>query len=510
DVVVYGDNFRTPSEGERLARIQAEALVATQAVYEARGTVYQMQPGFLFTLEQHPRASLNAEYLVTELEHRGKQVEGIVELDEMFGLEADRAYVSELRAIPSKVQFRAPRRTPWPRVDGVVDGIVDGDGDSPYAQVDEHGRYKMKVFFDESDLVDGSASTWVRMLQPHGGGTEGIHFPLRKSTEVHVVFLGGDPDRPVIVGVAPNAQKPSKVTAGNNTKNVIMTGGSNRFELEDADGGQWMNLSTPSLETFVHMGAGDYNMVQSTNGHGREFVGGNRDGHIVGAATQRVQGSMTGTYDSTVDNTVQGDVTESYNSGHMRTVMGATQKTLMSTLTETINGAVTRLVNSTVGETIAGDVTRTLNSNLEETIQGNLTHTSVGTVTEVHSADKSTTIAGTHHLESAGAQTIESLAAQEVLAPTQTFTAEGVQAHNADTHIVSAGTEASVTSPTVIINADGSVTITSASVTILGSDCTMEGGSLTVNHGTVGITSGGVSVDGGGGIDMTAGIIKLN
>ena len=42
------------------------------------------------------------------------------------------------------------------------------------------------------------------------------------------------------------------------------------------------------------------------------------------------------------------------------------------------------------------------------------------------------------------------------------------------------------------------------------SDCTMEGGSLTVNHGTVGITSGGVSVDGGGGIDMTAGIIKLN
>ena len=182
----------------------------------------------------------------------------------------------------------------------------------------------------------------------------------------------------------------------------------------------------------------------------------------------------------------------------------------MSTLTETINGAVTRLVNSTVGETIAGDVTRTLNSNLEETIQGNLTHTSVGTVTEVHSADKSTTIAGTHHLESAGAQTIESLAAQEVLAPTQTFTAEGVQAHNADTHIVSAGTEASVTSPTVIINADGSVTITSASVTILGSDCTMEGGSLTVNHGTVGITSGGVSVDGGGGIDMTAGIIKLN
>ena len=38
-------------------------------------------------------------------------------------------------------------------------------------------------------------STRVRMMQPHGGTTEGFHFPLRKGTEVMIAFLGGDPDR---------------------------------------------------------------------------------------------------------------------------------------------------------------------------------------------------------------------------------------------------------------------------------------------------------------------------
>ena len=43
------------------------------------------------------------------------------------------------------------------------------------------------------------------MMQPHGGDIEGWHFPLRKGTEVLFTFLGGDPDRPVIAGVVPNA-----------------------------------------------------------------------------------------------------------------------------------------------------------------------------------------------------------------------------------------------------------------------------------------------------------------
>src|SRR5262249_45353319 len=129
--------------------------------------------------------------------------------------------------------------------------IVDGAADSEYAQIDKHGRYKVRVMFDESDAADGKASMFVRMLQPHGGSPEGFHFPLRKGTEVHLLFLGGDPDRPVIAAVAPNAQTPSVVNADNHTKNVVHTGGNNRFELEDADGSQHIRLSTPTKGTFM-------------------------------------------------------------------------------------------------------------------------------------------------------------------------------------------------------------------------------------------------------------------
>ena len=97
--------------------------------------------------------------------------------------------------------------------------------------------------FDQSGLTDGKASAWVRMMQPTGGGTEGVHFPLRKGTEVLLFFLGGDPDRPVIAGAAPNTHNPSPISEGNRSRNVLQTGSGNRVEMEDD--GPYIDISTP-------------------------------------------------------------------------------------------------------------------------------------------------------------------------------------------------------------------------------------------------------------------------
>jgi type VI secretion system secreted protein VgrG len=53
------------------------------------------------------------------------------------------------------------------------------------------------------------------MLQNHAGEGYGTHFPLKPGTEVAIAFVGGDPDRPIIVGAIPNALTPSPVTATN-------------------------------------------------------------------------------------------------------------------------------------------------------------------------------------------------------------------------------------------------------------------------------------------------------
>src|SRR5262249_1940767 len=159
---------------------------------------------YTFELEDHPRAALNAKYLATAIEHWANAPADVQDLLP-WRPAWDDPYRVEVTAIPATVQFRAPQTTAWPRIHGTGNAVVDGPAKSDYAQIDSQGRYAVKFHFDESDLSGGKASTWIRMLQPHGGDIEGFHFPLRAGTEVMCAFAGGDPDRPFIVGVVPNA-----------------------------------------------------------------------------------------------------------------------------------------------------------------------------------------------------------------------------------------------------------------------------------------------------------------
>lgn len=267
EVSIYGERFFSPSDGKRLATLAAESFKAREVVYQALGTRLHLRPGYVFELEDHPRTTFNTEYLAIEVTHSGNQSTGGKNFREFITLDHDDVYAVEVSAIPAKTQFRAERATPWPRIYGYENGIVDGSIDSEYAQIDDHGRYSVKFKFDESALKNGKASTFVRMMQPHGGGVEGFHFPLRKGTEVVFSFLGGDPDRPVISGVVPNTLTPSPVTSGNHTKNIIQTGGRNRLELEDLAGQQRVTMSTPHENSYIRMGSANrgHHMIVQTD-----------------------------------------------------------------------------------------------------------------------------------------------------------------------------------------------------------------------------------------------------
>ncbi|MGK3963378.1 type VI secretion system Vgr family protein [Sorangium sp. So ce118] len=267
EVSLYGERFFSPAAGDRLARLRAEEMRARQVLYRGTGTRLHLRPGYTFELDDHPRAAFNAKHLTIEAHHYGNQLAGATGYRELLDLPHEEAYFVELTAIPAKTQMRAECRTSWPRIYGYENGTVDGPADSEYAQIDDFGRYNVKFKFDESNLKGGKGSTFVRMMQPHGGGIEGFHFPLRRGTEVVLSFLGGDPDRPVISGVVPNALTPSPITSGNHTKNVIQTGGRNRLELEDKTGQQRVTLSTPYSNTYLRMGApnDDHELIVKTD-----------------------------------------------------------------------------------------------------------------------------------------------------------------------------------------------------------------------------------------------------
>ena len=263
EIQLYGNRFFTAAAGGRLAKVRAEELRAKAATYHASGPVLGLSAGNTFTLERHAKLALNTEYLVTQVEHHGHVGGAAVNWGRLIKNEHDDVYRVDVHAILAEQQYRHPETTPWPRLDGFENGTVDGPASSVYAQIDDHGRYNVKFKFDEGTLKDGRATTFVRMMQPHGGSPEGFHFPLRKDTEIICAFLGGDPDRPVIIGVVPNAITPSKVTSSNYTQNMIHTGGNNYITLEDNAGSQFVNIFCPIFETNLYLG-----VDRPVGGHG--------------------------------------------------------------------------------------------------------------------------------------------------------------------------------------------------------------------------------------------------
>ncbi len=191
----YGYRVFSDGEARRLAQIKAQSIACRELVLTATGTYLGLRAGYTFNVDDGP-GDLPSEYLALEVQHAGAVSGAAPMVLRYTGLDPKETYRVEVVAIPATVQFRAPQTTPWPRIYGFENGTVDGPGESQYAQIDEQGRYLVRFKFDVSDLPDGSTSTYLRMMQPHGGTTEGWHFPLRKGTEVMVSFQGGDPDRP--------------------------------------------------------------------------------------------------------------------------------------------------------------------------------------------------------------------------------------------------------------------------------------------------------------------------
>src|SRR3546814_1066670 len=82
------------------------------------------------------------------------------------------SYGNSFTCIPSRVQYREPRRTPRPHVAGVQTAIVTGPrGNEIY--IDDYGRVKVQFHWDRQGTYDDKSSCWVRVAQGHAGAKWG-------------------------------------------------------------------------------------------------------------------------------------------------------------------------------------------------------------------------------------------------------------------------------------------------------------------------------------------------
>ena len=257
EVYLYGEHFRSPEEGDRLAKIRAQELLCGKETFVGDSTAPYVSPGCTFTLNGHYRGSYNQRYLTVAVAHEGSQAGFLTAgmQPETTEREKQTFYRNQFTAIPAAVQFRPPRTARPPKIAGTLNARIDAAGSGKYAELDGHGRYKVILPFDLSGRKDGKASAWLRMAQPYAGSDHGMHFPLHKNAEVLLTFIEGNPDRPVIAAAVPNPEAPSPVTSSDQTMAKITTAGGNKVHIEDQEGNQRILLHTPTSGTFLRLGA---------------------------------------------------------------------------------------------------------------------------------------------------------------------------------------------------------------------------------------------------------------
>lgn len=125
---------------------------------------------------------------------------------------------------------------------GVYPALVSDIGDP-------EGMGRVKVTLPWSpDTGSQRYEAWARMATLMGGNNRGSWFIPDVNDEVLIVFEGGDPRRPYVIGGLWNGSDSppeSMDGAGNNFKKVIRSRNGVKITLDDSDGQETLMLETP-------------------------------------------------------------------------------------------------------------------------------------------------------------------------------------------------------------------------------------------------------------------------
>jgi len=125
---------------------------------------------------------------------------------------------------------------------GVFPGLV-----SDIKDPDNQGRVKITLPWSP-DTGSGQYEAWARLATFMGGNNRGSWFIPDVNDEVLIVFEGGDPRRPYVIGGLWNgndAPPDSMDGAGNNYRKVLRSRNGVKITMDDTDGQEKFIAETP-------------------------------------------------------------------------------------------------------------------------------------------------------------------------------------------------------------------------------------------------------------------------
>ena len=235
----WGEHYQTPDEGKGVARLRHEEYLAQQITFRGTGNPFWLEAGEVMRLDPNP-ADAKHGIFITSVESSGGRSE---------------SYWVSFEGIPSDRVWRTPMASiERPSIDGILPARITSPGNYKYAYLTEQGWYVIRLPFDLDEWSPGGTSRPVRFAKPYSGDNYGHHFPLIDWAQVPIVFTGGDPDRPVIIGAMHDSLHPDLVNNLNHTRNIVRTAAQNEMRMEDKEGVEHIHLSTPFQTSELNLG----------------------------------------------------------------------------------------------------------------------------------------------------------------------------------------------------------------------------------------------------------------
>ncbi|RMM84657.1 Rhs protein [Pseudomonas coronafaciens pv. striafaciens] len=274
---LYG--YTDLEDGQHKARNRLEAMEVLGKQFSGTSNCRVMEPGYFFELTQHydhdQDSQEDRQFLLLSVNHSGQN---------NYLSQGNPGYQNSFECIRRKIPYRHRFSTPRAAIRGPQTAIIVGPpGEEIYT--DEMGRVKVQFHWDRYGKFDDKSSCWVRVAQSGASGGFGSMQIPRVGDEVVVVFLDGNPDRPLVMGSLYNSQNtPPWSLPANKTQSGFLTrsakgdgGTANFFRFEDKAGAE---------QVIVHA---ERNMDTEIELDEKHEVGNNRKVTVGGTNTEIIQ-----------------------------------------------------------------------------------------------------------------------------------------------------------------------------------------------------------------------------
>ncbi|WP_284759745.1 type VI secretion system tip protein TssI/VgrG [Agrobacterium sp. fls2-241-TYG-188a] len=284
----YPARIKTVEEAERAQKLRAQSIEADHDRVFGGSTSRILEAGRRFTPYEvaHPEHEYE-EHVIIKASH--------TIVDRSYETNSNEPeYRNQFEAIPARVPLTPHRTTKRPKIEGTQVAIVAGPAGEEI-HPDQYGRIKLWFPWDRKAKKDGTDTCWVRVAQNWAGSTWGGQIIPRIGMEVMVAFVDGDPDRPLVTGVVPNARQtvPYDLPA-NKTRSTFRTNthkgvGFNELRFEDAADNEEVFLHAQKDTNFEIL-----NDYSKRVGHDKsELVANDKSTEVLGDHDEVIAGNMS-------------------------------------------------------------------------------------------------------------------------------------------------------------------------------------------------------------------------